>query len=458
MKTFTRYIRQLLLRFSLTRLTTFGHQSDIPERNILTGYLVYMTVGFGLLMLPWSTHIHTGWLDNLFTAVSAVSTTGLATVDIPGTYTIFGQFVILLLIQIGGVGYMTMSSYIIYRLTHHSDQYSDKVVSTSIAIPYGMKLHDLVNNIIHFTLIFEVLGFISFFFALRHAGVEMAGWNSVFLSISSFCTAGFSPFSDSLCRFSDNIAINLTVILLSYAGAMGFIFITDMSHKLSRRNYSISFTSKVIMLTTGILTIGGTVILALSPTAATGQGWGQRLLLSFFQTMSAMTTVGYNTMDLSTLRVGPILVFSLIMFVGASPSGTGGGVKCTSVSAVWGFIVSKLGLKNDVTFLGRIIPPYRVYTALTSVITYGTMIFFGSVILSYSEPFKLSQILFEATSAIGTVGLSTGITPELSAIGKMVIIVLMYVGRVGVITFGSALVINTRKKRFTTHTKSDLAA
>lgn len=459
MNKFVRHIRHLLLRFSLTRLTTFGHKSDIPERDILIGYLVYMLIGFGLLMLPWSTHVSTDWLDNLFTAVSAVSTTGLATVDIPGTYTLFGQFVILLLIQLGGVGYMTMSSYIIYRLTHHSDQYSDKVVSTSIAIPYGMRLHELVSNIIHFTLLFEVLGFISFFLCLRHAGVEMAGWNAIFLSISSFCTAGFSPFSDSLCQFSDNIAVNLTVTILSYAGAMGFIFITDMTHKLRRgRRYTVSFTSKVIMLTTGILTVGGTLILALSLTISAGQGWGHRFLLSFFQTMSAMTTVGYNTVDLSTLRVGPILVFSLIMFIGASPSGTGGGVKCTSVSAVWGFIVSKLGLRNDVTFLGRIIPPYRVYTALTSVITYGTMIFFGSVILSYSEPFRLSQILFEATSAIGTVGLSTGITPELSAVGKSVIIVLMYVGRVGVITFGSALVINTRRKHTSPLPESDLAA
>ena len=171
-----------------------------------------------------------------------------------------------------------------------------------------------------------------------------------------------------------------------------------------------------------------------------------------------MTTVGYNTIDLSGLRAGPILMFSLIMFIGASPSGTGGGVKCTSVSAVWGFILSKLGLSGEVTFLGRIIPAYRVDTALTSVITYGLMIFTGCVVLSYSEPFRLSQILFEVTSAIGTVGLSTGITAELSAIGKLAIIVLMYIGRVGVVTFGSALLIRTRARERGNMHRSDLVA
>ena len=142
----------------------------------------------------------------------------------------------------------------------------------------------------------------------------------------------------------------------------------------------------------------------------------------------------------------------------ASPSGTGGGVKCTSVSAVWGFIISKLGLRENVTFLNHIIPHYRIDTALTSVITYSLMIFCGCVVLSYSEPFKLSQILFEATSAIGTVGLSTGITPELSAIGKFTIIILMYIGRVGVITFGSALLIRTRTRALQNVRKSDLVA
>ncbi len=457
MRKLGRRLRYMLLRFNLIRLVTFGHYSDIPERNILMGYLLYMLVGFGLLMLPVSHVADVGWLDNLFTAASALSTTGLATVDVASTYSVFGQCVVLFLIQLGAVGYMTMSTYIIYRLTHHAMSFSSKVVSTSMAVPAGMELRDLVNSVIHFTFIFELAGFVAFFIALYNADIPLPGWNALFLSVSSFCTAGFSPFPDSLCMFSDNVLVNITVAVLSYAGAMGFIVITDLTHKVRDRAYMVSFTTKVILLITGIMTVGGTMILAFSPGVVPVSGSGHRMALSFFQTMSAMTTVGFNTIDLSALPVGPILVFSLIMFIGASPSGTGGGVKCTSVTAVWGFVLSKLGLRRRVTFLGRAIPFYRVDTALTAIIVYGTVIFLGCVIMSYSETFRLSQILFEATSAIGTVGLSTGITAELSDTGKWVLIAMMYIGRVGVITFGSALVIRARRNNANVVT-ADLAA
>lgn len=443
--------------FPINRMI-FSNRSGNPERRILLGYLTYMIIGFLLLMLPVSRKADSGWLDNLFTAVSAVSTTGLATLDIPVTYTIFGQCVILLLIQIGGIGYMTMSSYIFFRISHHAGGGDRLLIDSSFSRPQGMSLQDLVSNIIHFTVIFELLGFLSFFFALHHEGVPIAGWNALFLSISSFCTAGFSPFSDSLCGFDDNIAINLTVAVLSYAGAMGFIVITDLLYKFRKRDYTLTFTTRVIMIVTAIMTVGGTLILFFSPTMSTVAGRGNRMLMSFFQTMSAMTTVGFNTVNLDALKVGPILVFSLIMFIGASPSGTGGGVKSTSVSAVWGFIISKLGLRRKITFMGREIPHYRVETALTSVIVYGIMIFLGCIVLSYCEPFPLSQILFEASSAIGTVGLSTGITPQLSATGKIAIIVLMYVGRIGVITFGTALVGRLKAKKRNRHRKEDLAA
>lgn len=416
-----------------------------------------MAAGFLLLMMPVSRTGDIEWVDNLFTAVSAVSTTGLATLDIPSSYTVFGQGVLLFLIQIGGIGYMTMSSYIVFRITHHAD-YTRTVMDRTISRPHGMQLQDLVSNIIHFTFILELCGFISFLFALYAADAPMPGWNALFLSVSSFCTAGFSLFSDSLCGFDNNLWINTTVAVLSYAGAMGFIVITDMTYKFRRRNYKLTFTTRVILIVTAIMTVAGTLILAFSPVMETGNAWGYRLLHSFFQTMSAMTTVGFNTVDLSLLKIGPILVFSFIMFVGASPSGTGGGVKCTSVSAVWGFVVSRLGIRKKVTLLGREIPYYRVESALVNIIVYGTMIFAGCLALSYSEPFRLSQILFEATSAIGTVGLSTGITPELSTVGKIIIIVLMYVGRVGVITFGTALIGRLREKQKYLREKADLVA
>lgn len=451
------FIKKMSSVFSIKRLI-YSNGSANPERRILFGYLTYMLAGFLLLMLPVSRNTDAGWLDNLFTAVSAVSTTGLATLDIPATYTIFGQCAILLMIQIGGIGYMTISSYIFFRISHHAGGKGRLLIDSTFSRPDGMPLEDLVGNIIHFTLIFEFLGFLSFFFAFHSEGVPLSGWNALFLSVSSFCTAGFSPFSDSLCSFSDNIVINLTVAVLSYAGAMGFIVITDILYKFRKRGYTLTITTRVIIIVTAIMTAGGTLILFFSPSMSNIPEWTDRMLTSFFQTMSAMTTVGFNTVDLGALKVGPVLVFSFIMFIGASPSGTGGGVKSTSVSAVWGFIISKLGFRERITFMGREIPHYRVETALTSVIVYGIMIFLGCIVLSYCEPFPLSQILFEASSAIGTVGLSTGITPQLSVAGKISVIVLMYVGRTGVITFGSALVGRLKDKKRNGYRKDDLAA
>lgn len=457
MQKFKEYIQRVFLWTNPVKFLTLGGGMSVPERNILLGYIVYIIVGFLLLLLPWSHHGDVSWIDHLFTAVSAVSTTGLATVDVPVDYSVFGQCVILLLVQIGGIGYMTMSSYIIFRVTHHAG-YTRSVMNTAISRPQGMRLNDLVSTIVHFTFVIELLGFISFFSALQAAGTDLPGWNALFLSISSFCTAGFSPFSDSLCQFSNNLWINATVAVLSYAGAMGFIVMTDLTYKFRKPGYSLTFTTKIIVAVTTAITVIGTLVLMFSPSVAAGQSYGADFLHSFFQTMSAMTTVGFNTIDLSTLKVGPLLMFSLIMFIGASPSGTGGGVKCTSLTAVYGFIISRLGIRKKTTFFGREIPYYRVESALTNIIGYGTMIFLGCIVLSYIEPFRLSQILFEATSAIGTVGLSTGITPALSASGKIVIIILMYVGRVGVITFGTALIGRVRDKDDRVDAKTDLVA
>ena len=435
---------------------TAGHSFNVPERNILAGYLFYMILGFLLLLLPWCQKTDVSVIDNLFTAVSAMSTTGLATVDIPGSYTMLGQCLILFLIQAGGIGYMTLSSYIILRATH-SAGYTRPIINTAISRPEGMHLNDLVNNIIHFTIIFEAMGFLSLYMAFLHAGTPLPAWNAIFLSISSFCTAGISPFSDSLCSFETKVWVISTIAILSYAGALGFIVITDIIYKLRRPGYSLTFTSKVILSVTAVMTVLGTLALMACPAMAEGPHKEGLVSNAFFQTMSAMTTVGFNNVDLSLLKVGPILVFSLIMFIGASPSGTGGGVKCTSVTAVYSFIVSQLGFRRTTTFMGRPIPSYRIESALTSIIVYGPLIFVGCVILSYTEPFQLSQLLFEATSAIGTVGLSTGITSELSGAGKVVIIVLMYIGRVGVITFGTALIGRLRAPSPTTP-PSDLVA
>lgn len=433
-------LKQTAFKMSMSRLVTFGCNSKVPERNIALGYAFYIFVGFILIILPCSHKADSyNLVDDFFTIVSAVSTTGLATVDVPEVYTPFGMSVILLMIQIGAIGYMTVSSYIMLHLSRRMSDRSFKVMSSSLPAPEGVSIKSLVNNVVHFTLIFEILGFVGLWITFGCLDVEYPAWNALFISISSFCTAGFSTFSDSLCSFHNNLAVNVIVAVLSFAGAMGFIVITDLRNKCLDRRYRITFTTKVILVMTCSLVIFGTIVLSVFPASGQSAATMPKILQSFFQSMSSMTTVGYNTFDLATLALPSILVISVIMFIGASPSGTGGGVKCTTVSAVYAFVVSKLRGERHVTIGGNRLPDYRINSALANIIVYGTVLFAGVLLLVISEDFTLSQLLFESASALGTVGLSLGITPHLSLFGKFVIIVLMYIGRIGVLTLGVAL-------------------
>ncbi|HBC20783.1 MAG TPA: potassium transporter KtrB [Porphyromonadaceae bacterium] len=434
------HVKPAAFKVSMSKLLTFGCDSSVPERNIALAYLFYILLGFGLLVLPWShTAATCNWVDDLFTAVSAVSTTGLATVDIPGAYTAFGQCVILLLVQIGSIGYMTISSYLMLHLARRIPERNFKVIRTALPTPDELSVKRLIDNVVHFTLIFELAGFIALWIAFGGSGVKHPAWDALFISISSFGTAGFSTFHDSLCSFRDNLPVNIIVSVLSFAGAMGFIVITDIRNKCTNRRYRVTFTTRVILVMTTAMTVAGTAALTAFPASGQSEGFAARMLEAFFQTMSAMTTVGYNTFDLSTLAPASTLVLTIIMFVGASPSGTGGGVKCTTISAVYAFVMSRLRGDSKVTLRGNSLPANRVDSALASILIYGVALLSGVVLLVVSEDSPMSSLLFEAASALGTVGISLGVTPELSVFGKLVVALLMYIGRIGVLNLGIAL-------------------
>ena len=434
-------LKKCVMKTSMSRIMTFGCDSDVPERNIALGYLFYIVLGCVLLCLPWATTDGSTatFIDHLFTVTSAVSTTGLATVDVPATYTTFGMVVILFLIQIGAIGYMTVSSFLMLHLTHKMTDRSSRVMGATITTPMGMSLGTVIDNIFRFTLLIEATGFVALWITFGCLGVSSPAWNALFISISSFCTAGFSTFPDSLCSFNANLAVNIIVAFLSYSGAMGFIVMTDIRHKLLDRHYRITFTSRVIISITCLMTVVGTAFLIIFPSASQSQDVPTRCLEAFFQTMSAMTTVGFNSFDLASLPTISALVLSMIMFIGASPSGTGGGMKSTTMSAVYAFVVSMLRGKKYVSLRGNRLPYYRVNQALTNIIVYGTVLIIGVTALTISDGFSFSAILFEATSALGTVGISLGITPELSVTGKIIVIALMYIGRIGVITLAAAM-------------------
>lgn len=439
-------IRHFLIRYDLDQLLCFGYSSSIPQRRLAVGYLSYIFIGMILLSLPIAHKQEISAVDNLFTVTSALSTTGLGTVDIGTSYSLFGQVIILLLIQFGGLGYMTLSSFILYQLTHHFMRIKKGVMHTSFSIPVELQMSSIIKGIIYFSIILETSGSIILYYLFKQAGVEQPLWNGIFHAVSAFCTAGFSLLPDNLMRFGTNWPVCMVIAALSYAGAMGFIVMVDVAKKLTRKGHKITFTTQMIIIITTLITVAGTLQLFFFEPSFVQYDTADRILVSFFQTMSAMTTVGFNSVSLSPFILSSLLTVMLAMFVGASPSGTGGGVKSTTVSIVFAFVSCKLSEQRNVTLFSHKLPTYRVDTALTNLIFYGFILGTAIYFLTFTETLPFEQIAFEACSALGTVGLSTGVTASFSVVGKLILTLLMYIGRLGVLAFGTSMLIRMSNK------------
>ena len=414
--------------------------SKSPQMNLVWGFFLYTLVGLFLLSIPLFHKTDVGFLDNLFIATSAISTTGLVTISIFDSYNFFGQFIIMALIQIGGIGYMTLTTYYLLFTTKKITRWHSKIIGTEFTLPNTIQIRDFIKSVIMFTVIMETIGAILFYIAFRAEGMEIikAIWFSIFHSISSFCTAGFGLFNNGFEGFQDNTFINTTISILAISGSLGFIVITDLWYRITGKSKEISFTTKIIVYGFLFLLFLGTLLIYITePSTTIGQD--NSLMTSFFQAMSAMTTVGFNTVPIGNLTLPVLLLITFLMYIGASPSGTAGGMKITTLTAMISILKSRLFGQKKITFLNRLIPLERIYVATSTFMLYTSLIFLFSFLLSYSESFSFNKILFEVASALGTVGLSTGITGNLSNIGKVLIIILMFIGRVGVLTFGFAL-------------------
>lgn len=411
-----------------------------PLKALLLGYLGYITLGWILLCLPISQKVdNVNALDHLFTATSAVSTTGLASVGTPNTYTFFGQLIILSLIQLGGIGYMTLGSCIL--LARHRDLPAQrkKVAELAFALPDGFQIRQFLRNVVVFTLTIESLGVIALYCAFRSAGVEDCLWQAVFHSVSAFCTAGFSLFPDSLMQFASNFWVNFIITVLSVAGAVGFLVMSDVFASLCGKRDRVTLTTRIILYATAWMLVIGWVGLFLLEPSYRELSNEDRLMASGFQAMAALTTVGFNSTPIGAFAHAPAFLMLLMMILGASPSGTGGGLKSTSVSAAFATVWSTLKGRSRVTFWGCEVPNHRLTMAFSSVVFYVTVFFAGGLLLLILQPEPIADVLFEAASALGTVGLSRGITGDLSPLSKCVVIALMFIGRLGPVTFGLAL-------------------
>ena len=430
--------------------------SKSPQMNLVWGFFLYTLVGFGLLSIPLFHKTSVDFLDNLFISTSAISTTGLVTVSVYDSYNFFGQLIVMCLFQIGGIGYMTLTTYYLLFTTKSITHWHNKIIGAEFTLPKSIKINDFIRSVVIFTITMETLGAICFFIAFKQVGMDTlkAVWFSIFHSVSAFCTAGFGLFNDSFESYSNNGFINTIISVLAIAGSLGFIVITDLWYRITRKSKNISFTTKIITYGFVLLLFIGTLLVYLTEPSI--QSSDAKFSESFFQAMTAMTTVGFNTISTGGLSL-PILLFVIfLMYIGASPSGTAGGMKITTLTAMISVLKSRLFGQKKISFMGRVIPFERLYVATSTFILYTSVIFLFTFLLTFTEKFEFQKILFEVASALGTVGLSTGITGDLTDIGKVLVIVLMFIGRVGVLTFGFALV-NKKQKEDEKYMEDDLA-
>lgn len=431
-------------------------------RLLLVGYVTYMGLGFAALSLPFMQTVPVAALDNLFTATSAVSTTGLVSVDPGSSYSLAGEITILVLLQVGGLGYMTLSSFFVLALRHRLSQGRVRTVRAAFDLPDDISVPAFLRAVVVFTLTVEVVGAAALTALFHAAGEPDALWHGIFHAVSAFCTAGFSLNPNSLEDYAGNLGVNAAISVLSLLGAVGFIIVSDVWRMITGRGRRFGSTSRTILLFTLALIAVSFALVFLADETLVSLAWGERALTAFFQAMSASTTVGFDTVPIASLGMGSVVVLMLLMIVGASPAGTGGGLKTTTFAVLWGIVTAALGRREDVVVLGREVPLRTVRSAAASLIYYCGLLLTGMILLAHTDAgLGFERLLFEAISALGTVGLSLGITAELSDAGKAVIIVLMAAGRVGILTFGLALALPTRRAaraRAARRTQSELMA
>ena len=407
------------------------------------GFAMLILAGTALLMLPISSKTGgASFIDALFTATSAGCITGLVPFDTFSNWSVFGQLVILALIQTGGLGFITLLAAAIKLFTRRISLKQKMLLKESIGSMSLGDVKSLVRSVIIFTVLCEGAGA----FLLSFRFVPLAGWRrgiymAIFTSISAYCNAGFDLMgqyapSSSLTTVNDDPIILLTISLLIIFGGLGFIVWEDM--KVHKFRYSeLSAHTKVTLITTACLLVFPTLFFLLFEHTHTFKGMSvsQELLNAFFCSVTPRTA-GFNSVDIASMSPLSKMLTMMLMFVGGSTGSTAGGVKVTTLAVIILCVLASMRGKDEVNVFEKRIMPDTVKTAVSIIAINFSLILTGVVIISLTDSaFSLTDIIYECTSAMGTVGITAGITPSLSVAAKLVIIILMYIGRLTSLIF-----------------------
>ncbi len=433
-----------------------------PAQALVFYYAAAIVLGTLLLSTPWAAHGEPlSFLDALFTATSAQCVTGLIVVDTGTKLTLFGQSVVLALIQVGGLGIMTFSVYLFIYLKVGVSARGRWIIHETLMHSPVSSWRELIRGVFLMTMVIEAAGAVLLAFAFVPAlGFWKGLYSAVFHSISAFCNAGFSLFTDSLIGFRDNPLVNLTVMGLIILGGIGFLVIRELiqvvrvrAKKRSQRS-KLSLHTKIVLVASSFLIVYGAAMIGWleRDNALAGMPLIEGFWTALFQSVTARTA-GFNTIDLNAFRAPTVFLVIFLMFVGASPGSAGGGVKTTSMALFFAIFYNRLKGNQHTSLFRRTIPDEAITKALALVLLAIILIgiaLFGLMIVQTPDTAheNLREFLgytFEAFSAFGTVGLSIGATAKLHSLGKLIIIVLMFVGRVGLLTMAFAIAGRTRR-------------
>jgi len=429
---------------------------------IAIGFLILIGLGTLLLSLPVATAdgVRAPFLTTLFTAVSASCVTGLVLQDTATYWSAFGKTVIILLIQIGGLGVITISTLFFLLLRQRVGLRQREVLTESINTTAVGDIMRLIRMILVGTVVIELVGavLLSIRFIPRFGpgtGVAYA----LFHSVSAFCNAGFDlmgviePYG-SFTAFSGDWLVNLTLMALIVIGGLGFIVWDDLlKNGLKFRRYR--FQTRLVLVSTGVLVFGGALLIWLMERRCTSAGLppDEQILTSLFGSVTARTA-GFNTVDTGAMSDGGKLVTMLLMFVGGSPGSTAGGIKTTTCAVILVMAASAVTHRTSPVVVGRRIPDGVLHKAIAVVVINLGFALVGALVLCGGQGLPLTDTLFECLSAIGTVGMTTGITRDLNTLSALTIAVLMFAGRVGSVSFAMALIERRARPAVTYPTES----
>lgn len=420
-----------------------------PPQILVLGFAAFIFAGAGLLTLPFAsaTGQSIPFIDALFTATSATCVTGLVVVDTGSAYTMFGQIVIICLIQIGGLGIMTMATLLAFVFRKRITLKERLVLQEALNQGSMEGIVRLIRKVIIYSLSIEAIA--AMIFTIRWTfdlGFSKALYFGIWHAISMFNNAGFDLFGTvdapfvSFMEYADDFVVNFVAMALIVLGGIGFIVMSElMDYNKSKK---LSLHSKVVLSMTGLLILVGALIIFIfeytNNRTLGSLDFGGKVLASFFQSV-APRTAGPNTVDIGALRQATQFFIVILMFIGASPGSTGGGIKTTTFAILISAIVTMIRGKEDIVIYRYRLAKDRILKAITLTMMALFLVIIVTMLLSTTEDSQLLKILFEVTSAFGTVGLSMGLTPDLTTFGKILISLTMFAGRLGPITLAYAL-------------------